>query len=119
MAVKTSKANKKIAYDKKLCQLLDEYNQILVAAADNNIRKGLRGDSTVLPGPQYSSEAALLAKLGIRPFSYGLVVLTGLRGTAGGDGESAAQEKDASGEIPCVCERRDKELQTRSHLRSS
>lgn len=83
MAVKTSKANKKIAYDKKLCQLLDEYNQILVAAADNvgstqlqNIRKGLRGDSTVLPGPQYSSEAALLAKLGIRPFSYGLVVLT-------------------------------------------
>ncbi|KAM7523289.1 hypothetical protein LguiA_013191 [Lonicera macranthoides] len=78
MAVKTSKANKKIAYDKKLCQLLDEYNQILVAAADN-----------------------------------------GLRGTAGGDGESAAQEKDASGEIPCVCERRDKELQTRSHFRSS
>ncbi|KAM7473712.1 hypothetical protein LguiB_020955 [Lonicera macranthoides] len=207
MAVKTSKANKKIAYDRKLCQLLDEYNQILVAAADNlqNIRKGLRGDSTVLPGPQYSSEAALLAKLGIRPFSYGLVILTvydngsvfspevldlteddlmvkfamhvsmvtslsmaisyptlaatphmlingyknvlavaiateysfplddkvkeslkdpskfaaGLRGTAGGDGESAAQEKDASGEIPCVCERRDKELQTRSHLRSS
>ncbi|KAM7494814.1 hypothetical protein LguiB_029423 [Lonicera macranthoides] len=57
MAVKTSKADKKIAYDKKLCQLLDEYNQILVAAADNvgstqlqNIRKGLRGDSTVLMG---------------------------------------------------------------------
>lgn len=57
MAVKTSKADKKIAYDKKLCQLLDEYTQILVAAADNvgstqlqNIRKGLRGDSTVLMG---------------------------------------------------------------------
>ena len=57
MAVKTSKADKKIAYDKKLCQLLDEYSQILVVAADNvgsnqlqNIRKGLRGDSVVLMG---------------------------------------------------------------------
>ncbi|XP_059628020.1 large ribosomal subunit protein uL10 [Cornus florida] len=57
MAVKTSKAEKKIAYDQKLCQLLDEYNQILVAAADNvgsnqlqNIRRGLRGDSVVLMG---------------------------------------------------------------------
>uniref|UniRef100_A0A5B6Z259 60S acidic ribosomal protein P0 n=2 Tax=Davidia involucrata TaxID=16924 RepID=A0A5B6Z259_DAVIN len=57
MAVKTSKAEKKIAYDQKLCQLLDEYNQILIAAADNvgsnqlqNIRKGLRGDSIVLMG---------------------------------------------------------------------
>ncbi|XP_057962082.1 large ribosomal subunit protein uL10 [Malania oleifera] len=57
MAVKPSKADKKIAYDQKLCQLLDEYSQILVAAADNvgsnqlqNIRKGLRGDSIVLMG---------------------------------------------------------------------
>jgi len=57
MAPKTSKADKKIAYDHKLCQLLDEYNQILVAAADNvgsnqlqNIRHGLRGDSVVLMG---------------------------------------------------------------------
>ncbi|KAL6981880.1 hypothetical protein U1Q18_023496 [Sarracenia purpurea var. burkii] len=57
MAVKTSKANKKIAYDHKLCKLLDEYTQILIAAADNvgstqlqNIRKGLRGDSVVLMG---------------------------------------------------------------------
>ncbi|PIN20641.1 60S acidic ribosomal protein P0 [Handroanthus impetiginosus] len=57
MAPKLSKSEKKIAYDQKLCQLLDEYTQILVAAADNvgsnqlqNIRKGLRGDSIVLMG---------------------------------------------------------------------
>lgn len=57
MAVKASKAEKKIAYDAKLCQLLEEYTQILVAAADNvgsnqlqNIRRGLRGDSVVLMG---------------------------------------------------------------------
>ncbi|KAJ7970844.1 60S acidic ribosomal protein P0 [Quillaja saponaria] len=57
MVVKPSKADKKIAYDAKLCQLLDEYTQILVVVADNvgsnqlqNIRKGLRGDSVVLMG---------------------------------------------------------------------
>ncbi|KAL2539893.1 60S acidic ribosomal protein P0-1 [Abeliophyllum distichum] len=57
MAPKVSKAEKKIAYDSKLCQLLDDYTQILVVAADNvgstqlqNIRKGLRGDSVVLMG---------------------------------------------------------------------
>ncbi|GMI84900.1 hypothetical protein like AT2G40010 [Hibiscus trionum] len=57
MAVKPSKADKKIAYDAKLCQLLDEYTQILIVAADNvgsnqlqNIRRGLRGDSIVLMG---------------------------------------------------------------------
>ncbi|RWR96522.1 60S acidic ribosomal protein P0 [Cinnamomum micranthum f. kanehirae] len=57
MAVKTSKADKKIAYDKKLCQFLDQYTQVLIAAADNvgsnqlqNIRKGLRGESVVLMG---------------------------------------------------------------------
>ncbi|KAL1197003.1 Large ribosomal subunit protein uL10x [Cardamine amara subsp. amara] len=55
--VKATKAEKKIAYDAKLCQLLDEYTQILIVAADNvgstqlqNIRKGLRGDSVVLMG---------------------------------------------------------------------
>lgn len=54
---KLSKADKKIAYDAKLCQLLDEYTQVLIVAADNvgsnqlqNIRKGLRGDSIVLMG---------------------------------------------------------------------
>ncbi|XP_009791710.1 large ribosomal subunit protein uL10 [Nicotiana tabacum] len=57
MAPKATKAEKKIAYDSKMCQLLDEYTQVLVAAADNvgstqlqNIRKGLRGDSVVLMG---------------------------------------------------------------------
>ena len=57
MAVKPSKAEKKLAYDAKLCQLLDEYSQVLVASADNvgsnqlqAIRKGLRGDSIVLMG---------------------------------------------------------------------
>lgn len=57
MAIKTSKADKKVAYDKKLCQFLDEYSQVLIAAADNvgsnqlqNIRKGLRGDSVILMG---------------------------------------------------------------------
>ncbi|OAY38461.1 60S acidic ribosomal protein P0 [Manihot esculenta] len=57
MASKPSKADKKIAYDAKLCQFLDEYSQILIVAADNvgsnqlqNIRKGLRGDSVVLMG---------------------------------------------------------------------
>ncbi|XP_031107190.1 60S acidic ribosomal protein P0-like [Ipomoea triloba] len=57
MAVKQTKAEKKIAYDQKLCQLLDDYTQILIAVADNvgsnqlqNIRKGLKGDSVVLMG---------------------------------------------------------------------
>ncbi|GMI87260.1 hypothetical protein like AT2G40010 [Hibiscus trionum] len=57
MTVKSSKAKKKIAYDVKLCQLLDEYTQILIVAADNvgsnqlqNMRKGLRGDSIVPMG---------------------------------------------------------------------
>ncbi|KAL9230185.1 hypothetical protein vseg_005571 [Gypsophila vaccaria] len=57
MAVKATKAEKKVAYDQKLCNLLDEYSQVLVASADNvgskqlqGIRKGLRGDSVVLMG---------------------------------------------------------------------
>ncbi|KAK1297989.1 hypothetical protein QJS10_CPB14g00858 [Acorus calamus] len=57
MAVKPTKAEKKIAYDEKLCQLLEQFSQILIAAADNvgsnqlqNIRRGLRGDSVVLMG---------------------------------------------------------------------
>uniref|UniRef100_A0A7N0TUB6 60S acidic ribosomal protein P0 n=1 Tax=Kalanchoe fedtschenkoi TaxID=63787 RepID=A0A7N0TUB6_KALFE len=57
MVNKPSKADKKIAYDSKLCQLLDQYSQILIVAADNVgsnqlqlIRKGLRGDSVVLMG---------------------------------------------------------------------
>jgi ribosomal protein L10 len=54
---KGSKSEKKSAYDRKLCQLLDEYTKVLIAFADNvgskqlqDIRKGLRGDSVVLMG---------------------------------------------------------------------
>ncbi|CAN1257035.1 60S acidic ribosomal protein P0-2 [Linum perenne] len=57
MVGKPSKADKKLAYDSKMCQLLDDYSQILVVAADNvgsnqlqTIRRGLRGDSVVLMG---------------------------------------------------------------------
>ncbi|XP_075482940.1 large ribosomal subunit protein uL10-like [Primulina tabacum] len=57
MAPKVSKADKKIAYDQKLCNLLDDYSQVLIVAADNvgsnqlqNIRTGLHGDSVVLMG---------------------------------------------------------------------
>ncbi|KAE8039242.1 hypothetical protein FH972_011670 [Carpinus fangiana] len=57
MAVKTSRAEKKILYDKKLCALLSQYSQILVVHADNvgsnqlqSIRQGLRGHSVVLMG---------------------------------------------------------------------
>ncbi|KAK1264591.1 hypothetical protein QJS04_geneDACA011450 [Acorus gramineus] len=57
MAVKQTKAEKKTAYDERLCQFLELYSQILIVAADNvgsnqlqNIRKGLRGDSVILMG---------------------------------------------------------------------
>ncbi|KAK1299500.1 hypothetical protein QJS10_CPB14g01731 [Acorus calamus] len=57
MAVKQTKAEKKTAYDERLCQFLEKYSQILIVAADNvgsnqlqNIRKGLRGDSVILMG---------------------------------------------------------------------
>ncbi|PHU21449.1 60S acidic ribosomal protein P0-1 [Capsicum chinense] len=57
MAIKQTKTEKKVAYDNKLCNYLDLYNQILIVNADNvgstqmqNIRKGLRGESVVLMG---------------------------------------------------------------------
>ncbi|KAK9126174.1 hypothetical protein Scep_015020 [Stephania cephalantha] len=57
MVGKTSRADKKIAYDRKLSELLDECTQILIVAADNvgskqlqDIRRGLRGHSVVLMG---------------------------------------------------------------------
>lgn len=57
MGFKGTKMEKKVAYDKKMCELLDEYTQILICHADNvgsmqmqNIRKGLRPDSVVLMG---------------------------------------------------------------------
>ncbi|GJM94109.1 hypothetical protein PR202_ga10725 [Eleusine coracana subsp. coracana] len=57
VAAKRTRAEKKKAYDKKLCQLLDEYTKVLIARVDNvgskqlqDIRKGIRGDSVVLMG---------------------------------------------------------------------
>ncbi|KAG6468187.1 hypothetical protein ZIOFF_072758 [Zingiber officinale] len=57
MVVKLSKAEKKVRYDKKLCSLLDEYEKVLIAGADNvgsnqlqSICRGLRGDSVLLMG---------------------------------------------------------------------
>ncbi|KAG6495683.1 hypothetical protein ZIOFF_043509 [Zingiber officinale] len=57
MVVKLSKAEKKVRYNKKLWSLLDEYEKVLIAAADNvgsnqlqSIRRGLRGDSIILMG---------------------------------------------------------------------
>lgn len=57
MAIKLTKAEKKVQYDRKLVRLLEEYSKVLIAVADNvgsnqlqNIRKGLRGDSVVLMG---------------------------------------------------------------------
>ncbi|GJN18587.1 hypothetical protein PR202_gb05759 [Eleusine coracana subsp. coracana] len=57
VAAKQTRAERKSAYDKKLCQLLDEYTKVLIASADNvgskqlqDIRKGIRGDSVVLMG---------------------------------------------------------------------
>ena len=57
MGFKGTKAEKKVLYDKKLVELLEEYTQVLICAADNvgskqlqGIRKGLRPDSVVLMG---------------------------------------------------------------------
>ncbi|KAL4610218.1 hypothetical protein ACB092_08G035600 [Castanea dentata] len=57
MAVKPSRSEKKILYDKKLCTLLSQYSQVLIVHADNvgsnqlqKIRTGLRGDSVILMG---------------------------------------------------------------------
>eukprot|EP00250_Pteridium_aquilinum_P009327 c18599_g1_i1 orf=324-1280(-) len=57
MGFKGTKAEKKVHYDKKMCELLEQYSKVLICAADNvgstqmqTIRKGLRPDSTVLMG---------------------------------------------------------------------
>jgi large subunit ribosomal protein LP0 len=57
MGFKGTKAEKKQNYDAKLCELLEQYTQVLVCQADNvgstqlqGIRKGLRPDSVVLMG---------------------------------------------------------------------
>ncbi|GLJ17573.1 hypothetical protein SUGI_0305660 [Cryptomeria japonica] len=57
MGFKGTKAEKKVIYDKKICEMLEEYSQVLVCLADNvgskqlqSIRQGLRPDSVVLMG---------------------------------------------------------------------
>lgn len=57
MGFKGTKAEKKVHYDKKMCELLEQYTRVLICAADNvgstqmqGIRKGLRPDSVVLMG---------------------------------------------------------------------
>jgi large subunit ribosomal protein LP0 len=57
MGFKGTKAEKKVHYDKKMCELLENYERVLICAADNvgskqmqGIRKGLRPDSVVLMG---------------------------------------------------------------------
>ncbi|GLJ14435.1 hypothetical protein SUGI_0233400 [Cryptomeria japonica] len=57
MGFKGTKAEKKVIYDKKICDLLEDYTQVLVCLADNvgsnqlqSIRQGLRPDSVVLMG---------------------------------------------------------------------
>jgi large subunit ribosomal protein LP0 len=93
---KVSKADKKIAYDAKLCQLLDDYTQVLVAAADNvgsnqlqNIRQGLRGDSVILMGKNtmmkrsirmHSEKTGVQAYLNLIPLLVGNVGLIFTKG---------------------------------------
>ncbi|KAI5068496.1 hypothetical protein GOP47_0016841 [Adiantum capillus-veneris] len=57
MGFKGTKAEKKVHYDKKMCELLEQYSKVLICAADNvgstqmqTIRQGLRPDSVVLMG---------------------------------------------------------------------
>jgi large subunit ribosomal protein LP0 len=57
MGFKGTKAEKKVLYDKKLVELLEEFHQVLICQADNvgskqlqGIRQGLRPDSVVLMG---------------------------------------------------------------------
>jgi hypothetical protein len=59
MAIKKtlSKADKKQAYDKKLCKFLGEYSRVLIAQVDNvgstqlaAVRRGIRGESEILMG---------------------------------------------------------------------
>eukprot|EP00271_Cylindrocystis_brebissonii_P014791 TRINITY_DN36337_c0_g1_i1.p2 TRINITY_DN36337_c0_g1~~TRINITY_DN36337_c0_g1_i1.p2 ORF type:complete len:329 (+),score=97.68 TRINITY_DN36337_c0_g1_i1:200-1186(+) len=57
MGFKGTKAEKKVLYDKRVCEMLEEYSQALVCQADNvgskqfqTIRRGLRPDSVVLMG---------------------------------------------------------------------
>lgn len=106
---KVSKADKKIAYDAKLCQLLDDYTQVLVAAADNvgsnqlqNIRQGLRGDSVILMGKNtmmkrsirmHSEKTGVQAYLNLIPLLVGNVGLIFTKGDLKEVSEEVAKYK--------------------------
>ncbi|KAA0042411.1 60S acidic ribosomal protein P0 [Cucumis melo var. makuwa] len=109
MAIKPTKAEKKVAYDSKFCQLLDDYSQVLVVAADNvgsnqlqNIRKGLCGDSIVLMGKNtmmkrlvriHSEQTGNKSYLNLLPFLVGNVGLIFTKGDLKEVSEEVAKYK--------------------------
>ncbi|ERN08377.1 hypothetical protein AMTRI_Chr07g74840 [Amborella trichopoda] len=96
VAVKSSKREKKLAYDHKVCQLLDQYNQVLVAEADNirsnqlqNVRKGVSQDSVVIMSKNtvlrqtikaHAEKTGNKAYLNLIPLLYGNVSLIFTKG---------------------------------------
>eukprot|EP00252_Welwitschia_mirabilis_P009883 TRINITY_DN227_c0_g1_i6.p1 TRINITY_DN227_c0_g1~~TRINITY_DN227_c0_g1_i6.p1 ORF type:complete len:322 (-),score=87.75 TRINITY_DN227_c0_g1_i6:239-1204(-) len=96
MGFKGSKAEKKTLYDKKICDLLEQYSQVLVCLADNvgsnqlqNIRHGLRPDSIVLMGKNtmmkrsiriYAEKSGNTAYLNLIPLLVGNVGLIFTKG---------------------------------------
>ncbi|KAH9330832.1 hypothetical protein KI387_002940 [Taxus chinensis] len=96
MGFKGTKAEKKVIYDKKICELLEDYSQVLVCNADNvgstqlqSIRSGLRPDSIVLMGKNtmmkrsiriYSEKTGNTAYQNLIPLLVGNVVLIFTKG---------------------------------------
>jgi len=96
MGFKGTKAEKKVIYDKKICDLLEDYTQVLVCLADNvgsnqlqSIRQGLRPDSVVLMGKNtmmkrsirmYAEKSGNTAYLNIIPLLVGNVGLIFTKG---------------------------------------
>eukprot|EP00249_Psilotum_nudum_P009273 c21828_g1_i1 orf=294-1256(-) len=96
MGFKGTKAEKKVAYDRKMCELLDQFSQVLVCVADNvgskqlqGIRKGLRPESIVLMGKNtmmkrtvriYAEKSGNTAYLNIIPLLVGNVGLIFTKG---------------------------------------
>ncbi|KAG0576822.1 hypothetical protein KC19_5G110300 [Ceratodon purpureus] len=87
MGFKGTKAEKKVLYDKKLVELLEEYSQVLICQADNvgskqlqGIRKGLRPDSVVLMGKNTMMKRSIrihVEKTGNQDFEQLLPALVG------------------------------------------
>lgn len=96
MGFKGTKAEKKVVYDKKICDLLEQYSQVLVCVADNvgskqlqGIRAGLRPDSVVLMGKNtmmkrsirlYAEKSGNTAYLNLIPLLVGNVGLIFTKG---------------------------------------